>query len=293
VPVGTTFTYQTTRDRLINLALKDCNALEEGEQPSAETNQDCIDKLNMIVRQLDVANVVHMWALKQQAITLLAATFLYNSSNGLPSDISEITSAVYRDSSAQDFPIDVITQDEWNRKTDKATLGDPKWVFFQQNETIGSQSLYATPMLQAVNAQSVVTGTDALTYRCIKSNTGNADTKVGNQPITSVDWPLFWELGGSSPSAWVADTQYLAPQQIRLWYKRPLFEFTSASDNPDFPQEWFRYLEYRLAHDMAPQFGVPMESRMWLKAQYKEAWDDIFRKNHAGETHHHNKILYY
>ena len=271
---GASFSFSYTRDQLISAALKDIHALAEGEQASSELQADAVNKLSAIVREMSVANKIHMWALKQSTLTLVANTFVYTTTNGLPGDISELTAVSYRDPSAQDHQVEVLDSTQWEGVVNKTENGEPREVFLTETSVIGNQTLYVTPMLSVVNTQSTVIGSDGLKYQCIKSHT--ADTT--NKPITGANYLLFWVQAGTAGSAWVSGTGYLAPQLLRLWYQRPLYEFTAATDNPDMPQEWQRYLEYRLAYDMAPQVALPVIERQMLMAMYREAWDMIFRK---------------
>jgi hypothetical protein len=45
----------------------------------------------------------------------------------------------------------------------------------------------------------------------------------------------------------------------RYTYRRRLYDFTNASDNPDFPQDWNLKLVKRLSAELAPEFGVPID----------------------------------
>ena len=52
-------------------------------------------------------------------------------------------------------------------------------------------------------------------------------------------------------------------------------DMDAASNDPDFPQEWIDALGYSLAVRLAPGYGVPMESRVWLKSEANEMLDDM------------------
>lgn len=53
-----------------------------------------------------------------------------------------------------------------------------------------------------------------------------------------------------------------------LVYQRPFEDFDSATDNPDFPQEWYEAIKYGLAVRMAGEYGVPLEDRRQLMQEY-------------------------
>ena len=56
------------------------------------------------------------------------------------------------------------------------------------------------------SASSVILGSDALNYTCIKSHTSAND----NKPITGVDWTTYWKQTGSGGGAWGTATVYSA-----------------------------------------------------------------------------------
>ena len=64
---------------------------------------------------------------------------------------------------------------------------------------------------------------------------------------------------------------------INIRYRRPIEDFDSAGNDPDFPQEWLECLGYNLAVRIAPQFGktAPQEVVM-MAVELKESlqgWD--------------------
>jgi hypothetical protein len=51
---------------------------------------------------------------------------------------------------------------------------------------------------------------------------------------------------------------------ITLVYQRPFEDFDSATDNPDFPQEWYDAVAYGLACRLAPEYGIDPTARKLL-----------------------------
>lgn len=51
---------------------------------------------------------------------------------------------------------------------------------------------------------------------------------------------------------------------INLTYQKPYDDFDSATDEPEFPQEWFDALKYGLAHRLAAEYGVEINDRKQL-----------------------------
>ncbi len=60
---------------------------------------------------------------------------------------------------------------------------------------------------------------------------------------------------------------------IRIVYQRPFEDFDAASDEPDFPQEWFEALKYNLADRLAGEYNLSKEDRAILKQEAKDHKD--------------------
>lgn len=288
--VGTTFDSTLTRDQLIELAHKMIGVLAPGQVLAGDQLTDAVRILNLIIRETDESGDLKWTRGAASSLTLVANTFVYTSANGLPTNIAKLDAVSYRNASAIDRPMGIASAMEYETIANKTDTGDPKTVYLTDHRDIGSRTLYVVPMLSAVNTQSVVTGTDAAAWKCIRSHT-SAST---NRPITGANYLLYWESGGSGPSAWATSTSYTAPQLIRLLYQRPLFDFDTASDTPDFPQQWPRMLVYKLAFDLGDLYGIPMPEREYLIAKAKGAYSDIFDKSMKPETTgHHNRTSYF
>jgi hypothetical protein len=87
------------------------------------------------------------------------------------------------------------------------------------------------------------------------------------------------------------------PTQSKLWvyptpdatytakytYRRRLYDFDNATDNPDFPQEWVLALAKRLAAELAPFYGIPMQERLMLRDDATIALREMKQAN-AGDV---------
>lgn len=270
---GSTFDHTTTRDKLIKQAYKDIGALAD-DQASLTGVQlaDGVDLLGLLIRELS-DDEVYLHAKSTTSLTLAANTFVYTSANGLPGTISELLAVSYRDASAVDHPVDIVTRERYEVIPEKVANGDPQIVFLTDELTLSARTLYIWPALQTVNPQSVVTGTDANPYKCIKSHIGTTETR----PITGVNWRLYWEAGGSGAVAWAADTQYTAPQLLRLTAVRPLYDFDLATHNPDIPVSQAFFLQHLLSAKLCPSHG--QEDKIALfESMADKAYQKIFRR---------------
>ena len=289
MPPGTTSNFTITRDKLIEMAHKMIGVQEPGQGLDSEQLQDGIQALGMIVRETDVSGK-WLWTIDASSpLTLAAATHRYTSTNGLPSTIAELVTVKYRNALGQDVPVKILKAEQYEAIAEKMRVGIPECAYLTEHRDLASRVLFLYPMLATVATGSVVTGTDALVYKCIYPHVAAAVT----QPITGANYPMSWALGGSGPSAWASGTSYTCTEQMRLTFRRPLFDFDTAADTPDFPLEWPRTIVYKLAFDLGDLYGIPLEERRHMIQKAKGAFDDLFVNVKAKSKDIHNKTLFY
>lgn len=251
---GSTFDATITRDELIQLSLKKVGAIGSEQPVPADMHADALLELDLLIHELS-ADEIYLHAQVTASLTLQANIFQYTSSSGLPTAMSELVTAQYRDSAARDTPIRLLTKKQYEEIENKTQSGLPKAVYLTDELTLSSRSLCVWPMLTEVNAQSVITGSDSQAYKCIRSHTAESV----NYPITGANWRLFWELGGSSPATWASGTQYEAPELLRLTYLRPLYDFDAEDDNPDLPAAHANLLMYLFMSRIGTGYGVSLQ----------------------------------
>lgn len=289
MPTGTTANFTVTRDKLIEMAYKIIGVLEPGQMLDGDMLQDGIDMLGLIVRETD-AGGKWLWTLGDaKHVTLTAKTHRYNAANGLPSNITELVSAYYRDSDGADWPVDILKREQYETIMNKMDIGIVSALYLTEEATLANRVLFVWPALPMITTQAVVTGTDALTYKCIFPHIAEAV----NRPITGANYTLAWELGGTSPAAWVSTTAYNCSESIRLTFRRPLFDFDQASDNPDFPLEWPLTILYKLAAKLGDVWGIPLEERQAMLASARGSFTDIYQNVKAKSKDIHNKVRYF
>jgi hypothetical protein len=287
--VGTTADFTLTRDQLIELGYKLIGVLPPGDTLDGELLEDAKKVLGLVVRETDSSGNWRWTIDVASTLTLVANTFRYTSSNGLPTNMADLVKVMYRDSQASDHPVKILKAEGYEAVERKIQTGDPEAVYLTDNIVLASRELYVVPMLSAVNTQSVVTGSDANPYKCIQSHVASTD----NQPVTGANWRLYWESGGTSPSTWATGTAYTAPQLLRLLYRRPIYDFDTASDTPDFPISWPRLMVYKFAYDLADYWGIPQERADRMIQKAKGAYDDLFVSARAKSTDLHHKASYF
>lgn len=288
-PTASTYDFTLTRDRLIEMAHQVIGVLEPGQSLDSEQLQDGIDLLGLIVRETD-ASGKWLWTIDTAShLTLAANTHRYDSVNGLPVSIADLLTVLYRDASGKDTPVTIIKSEQYEGFHDKLAVGSPLAAYLTEHRNLADRVLYLYPMLSAVGTGSVVTGTDALVYKCIYPHTAADVTK----PITGANYKMTWALGGSAPTTWTTGTAYTNTEQLRLTYRRPIFDFDTAADTPDFPMEWPRTILYKLAFDLGDIYSIPLDERTLMVSKAKAGFGDIYQNVKAKSRDIHHKASYF
>jgi hypothetical protein len=295
--MATTHDFNLTRNELIEVAFAKIGVIQFGRILTANQLAEGIQALNLIIREEDLKGTgmsKNLWALDERTIPLAAGSYVYGTDNQLRPDILDIFNVYYRNTSGDDYPVDIVSAGHYDAIGNKNETGDVQEVYLKVHKTLASQLLYVWPVPASVSTTSEVTGTDGENYRCIMGHTSAAI----NRPITGNSWRLYWDIGldasaGGAGSTWVTATAYTNGELLRYGFKRPLADFDNASDTADLPQGWDRYLMWRLAHDLAPSYHVPLDERLWIKSEYLQAREEIFPSTKSQGQDFHNKGLFY
>lgn len=288
--VGTTSDFTLTRDQLIKLAHQNIGVLEEGAVLSANQLAVGIDRLGLIVREVDESGKWQWTIGEARHIPLVAGVSVYDVQNGLPLNVAELINVTYRNSSGdEETPLKIYSAEGYEQVTNKLEAGEPSGVYLTQDRSLTARRLYVHPTLTTVVSQSAIVGSDGNVYRCIYPHTAATVTK----PITGANWRMVWELGGTSVTAWAASTAYVAGDHLRIAYRRPIYDFDAADDTPDFPTQWPRLLVLRLQHDLQDVYGIPLEERQLTQLKIAGAYQDIFASTKKKTNNLHHKARYF
>lgn len=288
--VGSTSDFTLTRDQLIRAAFEEARIVAEGESLSPEKLNIGIVRLGLIVREVDAAGN-WVWTTQEAVhLPLQANIGVYDATTGLPQNISELVSVVYRTTNGCDSaPLDILKPEVYEMIPDKMATGEPCAVYLTNDIQLARRRLYVTPFPSTVTAQSKVLGTDGTIYKCIYPHTSTAETK----PTTGGNWRMVWEVGSGAASAWALGTGYAMAESLRIVLKRPIYDFDRASHTPDFPMSFPRLLMLRLASDLADVYGVPQADRDTLAGKIRGSFSDIFPSTRPKTNRIHNKTEYF
>jgi len=290
---GTTANFTIKRNTIVEQALRAVRAVKPGVQPDFNQMRDGVLALNEILREEDqdqTGQKRSLWALSDAHIFLAVGQYRYTTTEGLGSNVQDIVSLSFRDLGGADNPMDYISTLQYEALSPKNEVGDPTKLYLEPNHlSLSSQAALVWPVPSSIGTTSEVTGTDALNYSCILKHTSIALTR----PITGAAYRNFWTQTGSAGSTWVTDTDYTNGAIIRMKYKRPLFDFDLADDDPDLPLGWGNYLKWRVAVEIGPSFKMKPEELMWFERQVEKAAIKLFPNTRAKTTDFHNKGMFF
>jgi hypothetical protein len=91
--------------------------------------------------------------------------------------------------------------------------------------------------------------------------------RLGNKTTTGQPIQIYYDPQRDHGTLYIyppANSTSVSYKQIKFTYQRPFEDFDAATDNPDFPQEWFEALKYGLATRLAGEYAIPLEERKQL-----------------------------
>lgn len=93
---------------------------------------------------------------------------------------------------------------------------------------------------------------------------------LGNKSTTGNPIQLYFEPNRDSSTIYLfptPDSTSAGQQVIYFVGQRPFQDFDSATDTPDFPQEWYEAVMYGLAQRLAGLYNIDVETRKMIAAE--------------------------
>ena len=259
-----------------------------------------IEQLNLIIQEEDARGASRqnrqLWATARDVMPMKGARQIYttatvNSAYGIPAALHELEQVLYRDAGGTDVAIGILNIHQWQALENKDDGGFPTVCWLEENKDLAQQRLWIHPIPVSITDGNEVTGTDGLTYVCVQGHAASSPKR----PTSGAQWPTFWaqKTAIGTPATWSSSATYVHAPSLVITYKRPLATFANATDNPDLPVAWERFLTYRLAHELGFDFGVSLEERQALKDEYEGARDLLFPGTRPVSDQTHNKGCFF
>ena len=269
--------YSVTRNNIIYEALELIGAYAPGETPSNEDINSCARTLEMMIKTWQAEGVA-LWKNKEHILFQTYEGYEYDLGPSgdhacLVSDYVKTEISTAAASGATSIIVDSITG-----------IADGDYIGIElDDKSLQWSTVNGDP------AGSTVELDDALTDTVAVDNHVYAYTTIANRPLDIIEarirYPNETEVPleiisltdytslSSKTSTGIANQLLFEPQttnaRIRIWPacsdvqyvipftgRMPLEDFDAATNNPDFPQEWFLALAYNLSVNVAPKFGA-------------------------------------
>lgn len=292
-------TFSPQRDSIIKRALRQCIAIESGDTPGPQVVSDANEALNALVAGWQ-ATGIHLWK-ETEGILFLQPNQIRYSLGGTNADqscfdanwVGPTTTGVINQG-ATVVPLSSVAG---------ISSGDNIGVTLSTNvlfwTTVSGAPSGSNVTLAAPLPASVSSGAYVIDYapayklprplRIPDARRYYISSQIDTPLITMSrldyrDMPNKTTRGTISShfydpqlnigieNVWPAPPDSLSA--VRFTFYQQIYDFQTAADTPDFPQEWINALTWNLADELAPEYGVG-QVRM-AKIQEKAAyWLDV------------------
>jgi hypothetical protein len=270
----------------------ECGALGIGETMSDDDLQLCAFRLNLIVKQymgtIDLAPGLKVWSRKDGNLFLSNSTGTYSlgpSGTGWATSFTQTTLGASASAGASTITVSSASNiANGDNIGIELTSGALQWT------TVNGAPVGTTVTLTAVLSGSATSGGQVYNYAtslqarrplqiltAVLRDSNSNDTPLWlynlqdyevlpsktNTQNTGDPTTIFYQANLTNGTlktdvAAAADTT----KYIHMVYLSPIEDFNSATDTPDYPQEWYRPLVKILAVEIAPAFSLPVTQDM-------------------------------
>jgi hypothetical protein len=278
--------FTSTRDELIKDALTLIRAIDPDEAVPSEKMVQSTRFFNRMVKTFQ-AQGLHLWTEAEAILFVDKGTRIYTFPTAYatdPEDFDDTTTSAAASSGDSTITVsaagNIAVGDFLIIELDDGT---------RQKTTVGAiSSTTITLPVGTTLTDDVASGNEVIAF----TTKINRPLKVlsARRRISSVDSPLevvsreeYVDLPNKTSTGLVNEIYYkplVSTGELYLWptgdtaterlsftYQRPLEDFDSTSNNPDFPVEWHELLVSNLAFRLAPTYGTPPDIYQMVREQ--------------------------
>ncbi len=265
--------FSVNRDDICKAALRLINVIAAEETPEADDIQNASQAMNMMVKAW-AGEGIQLFTQKRATLFLQNSKTKYSlGPTGDHATLSYTSTTIRVAEAAGQTSLEVTT-------TTGMTASDYIGII------LDSGNVHWTTISSITDSDTVVVASGLPTAAAAGNNVYWYTTKIP-RPIKIIhafirngddDYVLdqytrdrYWEMTrktwSSRPTAFYYEnthadgtlyTNYQATdftETLELIYQRPIEDFDSTANTPDFPQEWYEALKYNLAIRIAPEYG--------------------------------------
>jgi hypothetical protein len=295
-----TYTFNYARDQIIRLALRKIGVIQAGEVPSAQLTNDCADQLNAMVKQW-AAQGIHVWTTTEAIMLTNVGQAVYPLGTGTPTQAYSVLAEPLISAACAFGAVVVPLNNTFNISVGSTVgivldSGAVQWTTVSAVSTNLSITIPSPGLTDSTSLDNVVYVTGGQIIRPLRVWSARrwnilSQEETPMYPMSRNDYntlPNKYSTG--TPTQFFYDPQggantngnlYIWPTaadtitgNLKFTFDRPLQDFDTAANTPDFPQEWINCLSWNLALMMAPEFGVPTGVYTMVKEQAMLALDE-------------------
>lgn len=280
--------FNPNRDEIINGAFRLCSVISTGETATSKEVDDASEALNMMIKSW-AAKGIGLWAQQECTLFLQPSQVIYkigNTSSGDNCTTTHVETTTTGDEAILATVIGVTLSTGMTAGDYVGIVLDSGVVHWTTIVTVDSsvQITITTGIVSAASSGATVyayttkidrplqivearhraagsSGTDIVMSRLDRSDYMALPMKTSTGTPNSFFWDPQLTLG--ELRIWPASSD--ADTTLRMSVQRTIEDFDSASNTPDFPQEWVRTLKYALAAEIALEYDVPLDKMDRLK----------------------------
>lgn len=271
--------FNVTRNDIINGALRALRLVSSGETAEPQEITDASEALNMLVKQwqgkADFAPGLKVWTRTRGVVFLEKGKSSYQLGVD-QATTSHVETACKVAAVATDSTIDVdsitgisasdyicIVMDDGNLHTttvNGAPSGDTVTLTDQLTAAVSVDNqvwTYTTKMQQPLKIltaylrDSEGDDTPLDVDMTLEEYESLPDKDVDGEPCQ-----FYFEKSRTDATLYLDTAVEDVTDVLHVTFYRPIEDFDNATDDADYPQQWFRALKFGLALDIAPEYGI-------------------------------------
>ena len=285
--------YSVDRDDIITEALELLGVLGEGETPNSNQLTSSARSLNMLVKSWQ-NRCKHLHVMQDLYVFMDGSAQFFTldgTTDHVASSYSKTALSADAASGASSITVDSITGfsdgDNIGVELDDGTR---QWTTINGAPSGSTITLTATLNGAAAPDNTVVAYTskannpvriDGAYIQTITTPTKPIDTPVeiinrmdhvnlSNKETTGRPTQIYPDYQRASTKLYIWPITNSVDHVLGLKAWRTIEDFDAASDDADFPQEWYLTLAYQLAVKLAPKYGYPVNNLVLLKREADE-----------------------
>jgi len=250
------YDFTQTRSQIIKSALRKVGAIGQGDNPTPEQTSEAADELNGMVKQWQ-AEGINLWSVEWITQTLTASSEVLGTDGNNYKCIRNHTSAA----------------------ANKPITGADYTTYWKPEGSSGGAWADSTAYT-SLNQYALDVNIIGIEEVFIRRNTSYYDTPL--RVLSREEWMnlgtkfalgtpyMIWFHRLHTPEIFLYPFPDNTTDVVHLSVIRKTQDFDTASDSPDFTEEWISALVWNLAARLAFEYSLPADERRDLNSMAKE-----------------------